>query len=137
MMTPTAGRLSAELADVDHYPDPAIESLCAERDSTWAPPLTSRGGLCVVRTVMYLSTLGDGTKLAQPLKIEVSSTEDGACQFYSAVLDVSGVGESLGAAANDFLGTVSALWAEFSATPIEDLAPDAQSLLYRLRSTFG
>ena len=137
MMNATVESWASELTDADCFRDPAVESLCALRDNTWVPPLTLRGELCPVRTVMYLAQVESGPKFRQPLKIEVSPTESGAFQVYSAVLDISGIGESLGAAASDLSGTVASLWAEFSTTPAEKLAPDAMVLYQRLRSVLG
>ena len=137
MTNATVERWAGELTDADGFRDPAVESLCALGDNTWVPPLTLRGELCPVPRVMYLAQIESGPKFRQPLRIEVSPTDSGACQLYSAVLDISGVGDSVAAAASDLSGTIASLWAELSATPAEKLAPDALDLYQRLRSVLG
>lgn len=137
MPTAMADCRSAELMDADVYRDPAAEALCATRDNTWTPPITFRGGLYPVRRVWYLTKIESGPRLQRPLKVEVSPTEDGAFEIHSAILGISGVGESLAAATSDLCGTIMAFWEEFSQTPSERLAPESAAILMYLRSVLG
>ena len=134
MTTAMGERWKGELADVDLFPDPAVESLWAGRDANWVPPLTRRGLLYPVRTVMYLASIASAPKLKRPLKLEVSPTESGGFEVCAPMLDLSGIGDTLEAAAGDLSGTIASLWSELDGTPTERLAPDAVVLLRRLRT---
>jgi hypothetical protein len=137
MPTAMADFRSAELTDADLYRDPAAEALCATRDNTWTPPITFRGGLYPVRSVWYLTQIESGPKLRRPLKVEVSPTQDGAFEVHSAILGISGVGESLAAATRDLCSTFVAFWEEFSQTPSDHLASESSAILMRMRSVIG
>jgi hypothetical protein len=137
MLTAIADCQAAVMADADTYRSVAAETLCLIGDNTWTPQLASRGGLSPLRTVWYLTRIESGPRLQNPLKVEVSPTEEGSFQVHSPILGVSGVGENLSAATQDLCDTIAALWEEFSGTPPDRLSPDAKAVLARLRTVIA
>jgi hypothetical protein len=135
--------LDQRLTDVDRVLDGgtasvAVETEWIEADSGYpfSPALARRGRLVPVRTVMYLTRLSDGQKLRNPLKVEISPTDDLGFDVYAPALNLGGVGESLDGAVQDLEGTLLALRSEYFGSPSESLASDALALVQRLRTVF-
>jgi hypothetical protein len=85
---------------------------------------------------LYATKFRGGPALRDPLKLEISPTDDRGFDLYSPVLNLGGVGETIDAAFADLEGTVLSVWEEYRGTAHERMTEDALALFGKLRALF-